>query len=135
MTIWSGKCHSRTYLMDMQVDIFGITEANIDFNNHIVKDDFIQQGKLFDSYMHMAVLSSLQKVGKSPFKMGGTVTGVNGFWSGQVERSGSDKLGRWSYTSLRTKKGKLINIITMYLPGTRATKKRGETNYNGIISI
>ena len=117
---------SLAYLLDMQVDIFGITEANLDFHNPIVKDEFIQRGKFFDSYMHMSVSSSLQKVGKTPFKMGGTVTGVNGCWSGRVERSGSDVLGRWSYTSLRTKKNKLINIITTYLPG-KATSTRGES--------
>ena len=121
---------SLAYLMDMQVDIFGITEANLDFNNRIVKDDFIQKGNFFDSYMHMAVSSSLQKVGKTPFKMGGTVTGVNGCWSGRVERSGSDALGRWSYTSLRTKKCKLINIITVYLPGMASKGNRETTIYS-----
>ena len=120
---------SLAYLMDMQVDVFGITEANLDFNNRIVKDDFIQRAKFFDQNMHMSVSSSLQKVGKSPFKMGGTVTGVNGCWSGRVERGGSDSLGRWSYTSLRTRKGKLINIITFYLPIKPSANKGESTIY------
>ena len=117
---------SIAYMMDMQVDIFGITEANLDFHNKKVKDDFIQRGQFFDSYMKMAVSSSLQTVGQSPFKMGGTVTGVNGCWSGRIERKGSDKLGRWSYVSLRTKKCKLINVITFYLPG-KPSKNKGES--------
>ena len=104
------------YLMDMQVDVFGITEVNLDFHNRIVKDDFIQKGKFFDSYMQMSVSASHQKIGSTPFKMGGTVTGVNGCWSGRIEKSGSDPLGRWSFTSMRTKRNKLINIITVYLP-------------------
>ena len=121
---------SIAYLMDMQVDVFGITEPNLDFNNKIVKDDFIQRGRFFDSYMHMAVSSSLRTVGKTPFKMGGTVTGVNGCWSGRVQRSGSEKLGRWSYTSMRTKKGKLINVITCYVPRKPSTEKGQSTIYS-----
>ena len=76
---------SLAYLMDMQVDIFSITEPNLDFNKSIVKDDFIQRGKFFDNYMHMSVSSSSQRVGCTPFKMGGTGTGVNGCWSGRIE--------------------------------------------------
>ena len=117
---------SLAYMMDMQVDIFGITEPNLDFNNRIVKDEFIKRGHFFDTYMKMSVSASLQKVGPSPFKMGGTVTGVNGCWSGRVERNGSDKLGRWTYTSLRTKKGKMINVITFYLP-CKPTAQKGPT--------
>ena len=61
------------YLMEMQVDIFGLTEINLDLNNNNggVRDNFIQQSKHFDPYIQMAVSSSLQDVGKSPFKMGG----------------------------------------------------------------
>ena len=117
---------SLAYLLDMQVDIFGITEPNLDFHNRIVKDEFIQRGQFFDKYMKLTVSASLQTVGKSPFKMGGTVTGVNGCWSGRVERSGSEKIGRWTYTSMRTKKGKLINIITFYLP-RKPTATQGQS--------
>ena len=81
------------YLMDMQVDIFGLTEVNLDMNNGIVKDNIIQSGKHFDPYLRMTTSSSLQKVGKTPFKMGGTITGTNGCWSGRIESQGSDKLG------------------------------------------
>ena len=66
------------FLMDMQVDVFGLTEINLDLNNGMVKDKFIQSGKHFDSYLSMATSSSVQKLGDSPFKMGGTVTGTNG---------------------------------------------------------
>ena len=59
------------YLMDMQVDVFGLTEINLDMNNGIVKDNVLQSGRHFDPYLRMATSSSLQKLGESPFKMGG----------------------------------------------------------------
>ena len=117
---------SMAFLMDMQVDIYGITETNLDFENKEVKHEFIQKAKYFDKYMKIAVSASKQKVGQTPFKMGGTATGINGGWSGRVEKSGSDKLGRWSYITVRAKKGKMINFITCYMP-RKTAKKGGET--------
>ena len=117
------------YLMEMQVDIFGLTEVNLNLNNGIVKDQFVQSGKHFDPYIRMAVSSSLQDVGKSPFKMGGTVTGSNGCWSGRIHKQGSDKLGRWSYLSLQAKKGNLVTIITVYLPRKPSKDGGGTTIY------
>ena len=102
------------FLMDMQVDIFGLTEVNLDMANGEVKDNFIQCGKHFDAYMRLSTLSSLQKVGESPFKMGGTVTGTNGCWSGRLKKQGSDILGRWSYLSLEARYGTLISLRCTY---------------------
>ena len=117
------------YLMEMQVDIFGLTEVNLNLNNGIVKDQFIQSGKHFDPYIRMAVSSSLQDVGSSPFKMGGTVTGSNGCWSGRIHKQGSDKLGRWSFLSLQAQKGNLVTIITVYLPRKPSKDGGGTTIY------
>ena len=117
------------YLMEMQVDIFGLTEINLDLNNGIVKDQFLQSGKHFDPYLRMSVSSSLQDVGESPFKMGGTVTGSNGCWSGRIYKQGSDRLGRWSFMSLQAQKGHLVTFITVYLPRKPAKDGRGTTIY------
>ena len=114
------------YLMDMQVDVFGLTEINLDLNNGLVKDNFIQSGKHFDNYLRMSTSSSLQKVGESPFKMGGTVTGTNGCWSGRITDQGSDPLGRWSYQKLQARHGKQVVFITTYLP-RKPTKDGGES--------
>ena len=114
------------YLMDMQVDIFGCTEINLDMNNGITRDNIIQNGKHFDSYLRMATSSSLQKVGKTPFKMGGTITGANGCWSGRISTQGSDKLGRWSYVSLQARYGRLVTFITVYIP-RKPSKEGGGT--------
>ena len=106
------------YLMDMQVDIFGLTEINLDLNNRIIRDKFIQSRNYFDPYIRMAASSSLQMVGETPFKMGGTVTGTNGCWSGRISKQGSDKIGRWSYLYLQAKQGiqgLLCDTIFIYL--------------------
>ena len=117
------------YLMDMQVDVFGLTEINLDLNNGIVKDNVQQSGRHFDPYLRMAMSASLQKLGDSPFKMGGTITGTNGCWSGRIKNQGSDKLGRWSFISLEAKKGNLVTIITVYLPRKPSKEGGGTTIY------
>ena len=117
------------FLIDMQVDVFGLTEINLDLNNGMVKDKFVQAAKHFDSYLRLTTSSSLQKVGNSPFKMGGTVTGTNGRWSGRICRQGSDKLGRWSYMALHARKGHQVIFITVYLPRQPTTAGGGTTIY------
>ena len=117
------------FLMDMQVDVFGLTEINLDLNNGIVKDNFVQAAKHFDPYLRMAMSSSLQKVGDSPFKMGGTVTGTNGCWSGRLSRQGQDKLGRWSFMSLLGKNNIEVMFITVYVPRKPSTSGGGSTIY------
>ena len=107
------------FLMDMQVDIFGLSEINLDMNNGIIKDKLMQGGKHFDPYIRFATSSSLQKLGNSPFKMGGTITGTNGCWSGRIKDQGSDNLGRWSYIKLQAKREQYIVIITVYVPRKR----------------
>ena len=118
------------FLMDMQIDIFGLTEINLDLNNGATKDKLIQSVKHFDKYMKIATSSSLQKVGDTPFKMGGTVTGSNGCWSGRIQRQGSDILGRWSYMALQSRKGRQVIIITTYLPNKPNIEGEGNTIHN-----
>ena len=117
------------YLMDMQVDVFGLTEINLDLNNGIIKDKFVQSGKQFDPYIRMATSSSLQTLGDTPFKMGGTVTGTNGCWSGRITKQGSDDMGRWSYLSLQAKHGKQVVVITVYIPNKPTSAGGGTTIY------
>ena len=57
------------FLMDMQVDIYGLSEINLDLQNGIVKDKFIQSRKYFEPYIRMTTSSSLQKVGNSPLQV------------------------------------------------------------------
>ena len=115
------------FLMDMQVDVFGLTEINLDLNNGIVKDKFIQAAKHFDPYLRITTSSSSQKVGNSPFKMGGTVTGTNGCWSGRICRQGCDNLGRWSFMTLQARHGHQVVFITTYIPGKPSSEGGGTT--------
>ena len=117
------------FLMDMQVDVFGLTEINLDLDNGIVKDKFTQAAKHFDPYLRLTSSSSKQKVGESPFKMGGTVTGTNGCWSGRIINQGSDDLGRWSFMSMQAKQGHHVLFITVYIPGKPSTVGGGTTIY------
>ena len=114
------------FLMDMQVDIFGLSEINLDLHNGIVKDNIIQGGRHFDPYIKMATSSSLQKLGNSPFKMGGTITGTNGCWSGRISDQGCDRLGRWSYIKLQARQEQQVVIITVYVP-CKPTNEGGGT--------
>jgi hypothetical protein len=118
------------FLMDMQVDVFGLTEINLDLNKGEVRDKFIQAGKHFDSYLSLTTSSSKQKVGNSPFKMGGTVTGTNGCWSGRINNKGSDKLGRWTFMSMQAKNGRNVVFITIYVPRKPTSSGKGTTIYN-----
>ena len=57
-------------LADMQVNVYGITEPSLDFNNGSVRESFTKKGRYFDKYMRMSLSSSKQTISKSPFKMG-----------------------------------------------------------------
>ena len=48
--------------MDMQVDVFGITLPNLDFNNGAVRENFTQKGRHLDKCIHMALSTSKQTI-------------------------------------------------------------------------
>ena len=117
-------------IVDMQVDIFGITEPNLDFNKGIVRENVTQKARHFDKYMRLSLSSSKQKISTSPFKTGGTITGTNGCWSGRLEKAGSDVMGRWSYLALRGRGGQQVNIVTVYVPNKPSRGGGGTTVYS-----
>jgi hypothetical protein len=108
------------FLHDMQVDIFGITEPNLDFSQPKVKYDIMQKTRQVDRYMDLNFSTSKTNTKrnhtKTPFKMGGTITGINGGWSGRKHSSGHDPLQRWSWSSLNGQSGKILTVITTYRP-------------------
>ena len=55
-------------MKQMQIDIFGITEPNLDFNNKIVQEKIRGKTKFFDKYMKLSLSSSFQTIGKTPYK-------------------------------------------------------------------
>ena len=80
------------FLHDMQVDVFGLTEPNLDFLQPQVRDAIMEHSKRYDKYTKYSFSTSKQSVEKTPFKMGGTITGVHGGWSGRMTKSKVDKM-------------------------------------------
>jgi hypothetical protein len=82
------------FLHDTQVDIFGITEPNLDFSQASVHYDVQEKARQVDKYMDINLSASTynRKLPgrRTPFKMGGTITGVNGGWSNRKHSSGRD---------------------------------------------
>ena len=117
-------------LQQMQVDIFGITEPNLDFHNKIVQEAIREKTQHFDKYMKLSVSSSFQTVGDTPYKRGGTITGVNGSWSGRMlPEPQQEKLGRWSEAVLGGKDGRKLYIFTVYRTCPYSNTYGGNTIY------
>ena len=109
------------FLMELQVDIFGLTEINLDLNKPKVVDSLQQKTQRYDQYLKLACSASKLNL-DSDFKMGGTITGVNGVWSGRLEAQGSEPMGRWSYITLTGKQGRKFTVITTYRVCKATTK-------------
>ena len=115
------------YLLQLQTDIFAITEPNLDMHQPLVRDALRRKGQFFDKYMRMTTSSSHQTVDKTPYKRGGTITGTFGAWAGRLTNDQhTDKLGRWSSLSFYGKKRTKVHVITVYRP-CAYNKTLGET--------
>ena len=107
------------HMMDLQVDCLCLTEPNLDLNSYLVKDTIRHATKSFDRHMHLTVTASSQPPLKrgSFYKPGGTITAVNGVWSGRVQMNLStlkgDKYNRWGTTHL-TGRHFTVTILTVY---------------------
>jgi hypothetical protein len=108
------------FLYDMQIDIFGITEPNLAFSQASVRYDIQEKARQVDKFMDINLSASSHHTKlpgrRTPFKMGGTITGVNGGWSGRKHSSGRDSLNRWTWTTLNGQSGKKFTVITVYRP-------------------
>ena len=117
-------------LAQLQVDIFGITEPNLDLNNKRIQETLREKVKHFDKHMKLSVSSSLQKIGETPYKRGGTITGVNGCWSGRmVPAPQQERYGRWSEAILGGRNGKKLYILTIYRTCPYSKTYGGNTIY------
>ena len=116
------------FLYDMQVDIFGITEPNLDFSQPNVRYSILEKTRQVDQYMDLTFSASkfTNKAHscRTPFKMGGTITGINGGWSGRKQSSGTEPFQRWSWTTMNGRDGTKFTIITIYRPCD--TTRQGE---------
>jgi hypothetical protein len=103
-------------LHDLQTDIIGLAETNLEFNNannrYATSNAFRQ---LFDRSTNVSTTTSAVPF-KRAYKPGGTLTAAVGKWCSRIESSGEDpyKLGRWSYTIFRAKNEQRIAVMTAY---------------------
>ena len=123
------------HMQDLQVDCLSITEPNLDFQSFLVQDTFRYNTKQFDRHMHLTLTSSKQKPATkgSFFKPGGTLTAINGVWSGRVTKNSipkqlqGDRFHRWGTTHLLGKQG-IVSILTVY----RVCKQTNGTGDNTV---
>ena len=109
------------HMIDLQTDCLCITEANLDLRAYKVRDALKHASKSFDRHMSLTFTSSQQAplTQQSFYKPGGTITVVNGAWSGRVQMQHipqplkGDKFQRWGSTHLIGKSG-IVTIITAY---------------------
>ena len=68
-----------------------------------------------DEHSKFAFTSNKEEKCDGIWKPGGNLLGVSGAWASQVEKSGNDPIGRWSWAILRSKNGNKIWVISAYL--------------------
>jgi hypothetical protein len=85
-------------LLASGMDIFGLSETNLDWRRHLVRDTC---GKICsDFYVSSLVATSTSpRRSNSTYTPGGTCTGLTQKYCGRYQNSGSDPhgLGRWSF--------------------------------------
>jgi hypothetical protein len=97
----------------LQLDMFGLTEPNINFNNKKIELHLRDIAKATDRNIQLSTSCSNQ-LNHTDKKMGGTMSILAGRWAGRKTDVDSDKKGRWSSITLQGKKGWKITLITAY---------------------
>lgn len=97
-----------------QVDIACLSEINLALEKPEVKHTLIEKAKRMDKNMRLQMTSSKTNVTDSVSKRGGLITYARGNWTGRIISSGSEKLGRWNYTTILGRKNKCITNFTIY---------------------
>jgi hypothetical protein len=97
------------------VDIFGLSETNLDWLKHMIRD---KCGKICHDFYVTSLLSTSTSSIRSNrnYKPGGTCTGLTQQYCRRYQSSGSDPhgLGRWSFLRLYGKGTESLVIITAY---------------------
>jgi hypothetical protein len=114
----------------ISADYIGVSEHNLDGHQSRVKKICHNTARReFDHYS--LILSSSDIPTDTSFKPGGTMSLTVGSMTARIKSSGSDPMGRWTYTKFVGTRGKIITIITAYQvcdkPVTTATKKKSRT--------
>ena len=108
---------------EFHLDIFGIAEPNVAFDDEITSRINAAIKQSFGSGLISPASISSSKTGYLP---GGTLQVTRGTMVGRQEISGGSKLGSFSWTKFQGKKEKLV-VITAY----RVTQKKGAKATSG----
>lgn len=106
------------YLYDLQVDVFCLSELNLNLTHPIVRDFIYKYKRSTDKHCKLQIAYSKPFKKSAEFQMGGTITGVTGRWSGRNLNLKLDlpvkEYGRWSLAHLQGKGKSIITIISIY---------------------
>ena len=115
--------------MDLGIDIQCYSEVNRNFLRTEVRHKFYEGTKSMDR-SSKAVWGTSLFTTDSNYKPGGTAIVTRGKTAGRVKKSGSDKLGRWTYQLLDGQGNKDILIVSIYQCCKQPTNPGGHTAYH-----
>jgi hypothetical protein len=115
--------------MDLSIDIQCYSEVNRNFLRTDQRHIYFEGTKAMDR-SSKAVWGTSLFTTDSKYKPGGTAIISRGKTAGRVKKSGSDKLGRWTYQLLDGQGEKDILIVCVYQCCKRPTNPGGHTAYH-----
>lgn len=101
------------WLVRKEVDVVGLVETNIDWNQKDVWQTVKEYMGVVWKHVEMQLAGSEEK-SDTIFQLGGLVTGVMGRWIGYVVEKGEDRWGRWSWIIMKGKGGSKWGVILVY---------------------
>ena len=115
--------------LDLNIDIQCYSEVNTNFLRTDMRQQFFEKTKKMDRTSRSIWGTSLYTT-DSEFKPGGTAIISTGKSASRVKKSGTDKLGRWTYQILDGQGNKDVLIISVYQCCKRPTNPNGATSYH-----
>ena len=117
-------CLANQALKEMEVDVAGFSEINVDTNKHTVQQKMHSAVKHSTDRYRLQCATSKAKA-MLDYKPGGTATIVRNNAVGRVLAKDSDSIGRWSHVTLGGKDGKKVTFVSAYQPCKGKPKKDG----------
>jgi hypothetical protein len=113
---WASLDNTCEHLYTLNVDIVGITEPNINWNEKIRRET----KQKFQKHYQSALISTSSSTDptKSYYQPGGTATTITNQYTGRAIKPIIDLtgMGRWSGYQLQRNTNEHLNIITVYRP-------------------
>ena len=102
-------------LESLKVDVLGLSETNVNWNNPFVRDKWRQLVQ--SAWEKSKIITSSIKDGdkSSTYKPGGATMILRNKYASMVSSLGGDEMGRWVWATLGGGKNK-VTIITCYCP-------------------